>query len=227
MVVKYEQWAGKAVELFGENKQDWKFQCPSCGLALSINDARERFPELKGKGWSPESECIGRYTDRVDCNWCAYGLFSGPLFVECEGKEVAAFDFEGAPFTGRVIDVEHSSECRGDCDGSFICESCNKRHGKCRKATGFESKICASCSEKATSLKAFYVDIEGLPIFPPDIVGSETASKARFFIAKQLEDAWNCGMKDALRSVRIRRMKEWDTKAHNLGITGYLRRSPI
>ena len=101
--ITVEEWEAKGNELFGTDRRAWRFQCPVCGHACSINEAAEAFPEAKGKGWRPSTECIGRYTDAVDCDWCAYGLFQGPLFVEVPDRPerpVACFDFEGLPFTG-------------------------------------------------------------------------------------------------------------------------------
>lgn len=101
-------WETKGAELFGDNKADWRFVCPVCGNAASIATARESFPELKGRGWRPTQECLGRYTPAIDCDWCAYGLFRGPLFVIAPGENgetevtIPIFDFEGKPFTSEV-----------------------------------------------------------------------------------------------------------------------------
>ena len=101
------EWEAKGLELFGEDKTRWVFRCPTCGNEMSIRRAMAEFPELKGKGWAPESECIGRYIDTPvarmahsgkRCDWCAYGLFYGPVGVEMDdGKIVHAFDFAGEP----------------------------------------------------------------------------------------------------------------------------------
>lgn len=105
-----EQWEAKGSELFGNDKEKWRFACPICGNEMSIERARAEFPELKGRGWRPEQECIGRGIDTPAarmksgdrCDWCAYGLFRGPLLVTVgEGKQVAVFDFAGKPFTGK------------------------------------------------------------------------------------------------------------------------------
>ena len=94
------EWEAKGAELFGDDMTKWRFVCPTCKLVMSIERARAELPELKGCGWRPESECIGRYTKRTGCDWAAYGLLHGPLFVDLgDGKEIPAFDFDGEPFT--------------------------------------------------------------------------------------------------------------------------------
>ena len=94
------EYKAKGVELFGPDPHDWVFTCPACGNRASVSLAKERWPELEGKGWRPWSECVGRYTREAGCDWAAYGLFCGPLKLTDEGKpEVYAFDFAGHPFT--------------------------------------------------------------------------------------------------------------------------------
>jgi hypothetical protein len=103
MTISQADWEAKGRELFGNDKAAWRFHCPACHDELSMAEAREKYPELKGCGWSPGQECIGRHTDKVDCDWAAYGLFRGPLIIVAndDGREVAMFDFAGKPFTGR------------------------------------------------------------------------------------------------------------------------------
>lgn len=98
-----KEWRDKGNELFGGEQTNWRFQCPACGNVASIEMAKEKWPEVKGKGWNPSSECIGRYTDKVKCDWAAYGLFAGPLFVKENGgeKSIPLFDFEGKVFTDK------------------------------------------------------------------------------------------------------------------------------
>lgn len=102
MKISQAEWEAKGRELFGEDKCNWRFVCPKCGDERSLNEVKERYPELKGRGWSPGTECLGRYADDVDCDWASYGLFRGPLIVIAteDGSEVPYFDFSGKPFTG-------------------------------------------------------------------------------------------------------------------------------
>jgi hypothetical protein len=98
--ISEEDWIKKGIELFGEDREKWRFHCPSCHNELSIEEARTKFASLEGCGWHPVSECIGRYTRDAGCDWCAYGLFSGPLFVKRDDETVTpVFDFAGQPFT--------------------------------------------------------------------------------------------------------------------------------
>jgi hypothetical protein len=98
--ITIEEWEAEGKKLFGEDKHAWRFQCPACKNVLSVNDARTKHPDVEGKGWQPATECIGRYTKDVDCDWCAYGLFNGPVFIKSEESDVPAFDFAGLPLTG-------------------------------------------------------------------------------------------------------------------------------
>lgn len=92
--LKLEDWEREGRELFGEDKYHWRFRCPACKREWSINEALKVYPRLKGRGWNPTSECLGRYADDIDCDWAAYGLFRGPWIVKTpEGQEVAAFPF--------------------------------------------------------------------------------------------------------------------------------------
>lgn len=107
------QWHARAEELFGPNLRRWVFKCPACANEMSIARAEAEFPGLRGRGWRPEAECIGRYIDtpaalmildgkKSDrrCDWAAYGLLCGPwtVVIEREGKTrpVHVFEF-GAP----------------------------------------------------------------------------------------------------------------------------------
>lgn len=114
------QWEETGRRLFGEDQTRWRFVCPACGNEHSIAELREQLTEeerarLRGR-FAIESECIGRYLrDRVDCDWCAYGLISGPLLVVDGEHRTFAFDFAGKPFTGER-DRAHAEE--GATDGA-------------------------------------------------------------------------------------------------------------
>ena len=99
-----KEFEAKGVELFGSDKQTWNFVCPACGNTAGLLKAKDLWPELMSTKWSPTSECVGRYLSAIGCDWAAYGLLCGPLYVEMtdengERKVVYAFDFEGRPFT--------------------------------------------------------------------------------------------------------------------------------
>lgn len=99
-----EVWNAKGRELFGDDQAKWRFVCPACGNVMSIEKAREelkdRLPALRAGKYAIEQECVGRHMPGVGCNWAAYGLLHGPLFVKREGgNETPVFDFDGKPFT--------------------------------------------------------------------------------------------------------------------------------
>lgn len=76
-------------EMERRGKLDCKFVCPNCGLESSPNDFKEfgAHPERAAK------ECIGRHTKR-GCDWAAYGLFRGPVFVTLtDGTQSPVFRF--------------------------------------------------------------------------------------------------------------------------------------
>jgi hypothetical protein len=74
-----EEWQARARELFGNNPEQWKFTCPSCGHVASVGDWR--------KAGASEGEiafsCIGRHSEYASefgrppgpCNYAGGGLF--------------------------------------------------------------------------------------------------------------------------------------------------------
>lgn len=98
------EWEAAGAEKFGPDMTKWAFECPSCGNVMSVEKARADFPELKGCGWAAGQECLGRYSPKIlrpdgtRCDWAAYGLFRGPVFVKrADGSDTAAFRFAPAP----------------------------------------------------------------------------------------------------------------------------------
>jgi hypothetical protein len=92
-----EQWEAKGKELFGDDYYQWKFICPICKNVAAVKD----FAEYKNLGATPNSayqECIGRYTGGrqgpFKCDWCAYGLFPGPVTILDGEKKINAFHFD-------------------------------------------------------------------------------------------------------------------------------------
>jgi len=107
--VTSEQWEAMGRELYGEDKQNWQFQCPMCGNVQSIAIAKKRWPELEGVGWQPWGECVGRYLEEPGCDWAAYGLFRGPVIIERgeDSKPIAAFDFDRQTYEAKEIEPLH------------------------------------------------------------------------------------------------------------------------
>ena len=113
---KHADWLALLEERFGKNPLDWAFRCPVCGDVATGEDFSAAIAErYKGStSGSPKSsdrlgrECIGRSLGVLErprtgiqdpqqwggrgCDWTAYGLFSGPDFVETEeGKKLPCF----------------------------------------------------------------------------------------------------------------------------------------
>lgn len=105
MKISQVDWEKKGVELFGDDKWNWRFVCPKCGDERSLNEVKDEYPELKGRGWRPGQECIGRCVIGIGCDWAAYGLFRGPVIVMAteNSSEVPYFDFAGRLFTGKDL----------------------------------------------------------------------------------------------------------------------------
>lgn len=97
-VMTEPEWRALGERLFGEDLSRWRFTCPTCGMVMSIEKARSMPDDDKGKlraGWAIEQECVGRYLTGQGCDWCAYGLFRGPFFVQrANGKNSPVFGFD-------------------------------------------------------------------------------------------------------------------------------------
>jgi hypothetical protein len=104
-VVTHEEWVARGRELFGD-PPNWKFVCPVCkdvsGLQDLLDAGHDQDEALRRLG----RECIGRSLGALSkeipigkykgrgCDWCAYGLFRGPVLVTMpDGSEVGAFRF--------------------------------------------------------------------------------------------------------------------------------------
>lgn len=96
---------------FGPDPKRWSFICPSCQDVACAQDFIDA-----GADWTAVGqECIGRalgvlkreqpkggYQGR-GCDWCAYGLFRGPMFVVMpDGREVASFQIAPSPAGGAL-----------------------------------------------------------------------------------------------------------------------------
>jgi len=98
MKLTESEWRKRGAELFGEDVARWRFKCPTCGHVASVESLRAELTDeelglLRGR-YSLEAECIGRYLSDRGCDWAAYGLFSGPVFVlRDSGRETPVFDF--------------------------------------------------------------------------------------------------------------------------------------
>lgn len=100
-------------ERFGKDPRDWAFKCPSCGdiaTGRDFQEALQKFPRThKGEPLTASAilgqECIGRTIGALvkgtkwkgrGCDWCAFGLFRGPLQITMPDGHVA-YSFPIAP----------------------------------------------------------------------------------------------------------------------------------
>lgn len=90
----YDEWQDQGRKLFGPNKDDWPFECPSCGYVATAKDYQALGAPLGAIGFS----CIGRFwkdQSKVQgfpakkngrpCNYAGGGLFRiNPIEVDGE-----------------------------------------------------------------------------------------------------------------------------------------------
>jgi hypothetical protein len=100
-----EEWTKQGEQLFGKDKKQWKFICPSCGNIQTIQD----FIDLKENGVSIDPQtaffsCIGRFiennkgtmfNDKSPCNYTNGGLInlSEVKVIDDEENEHYVFEF--------------------------------------------------------------------------------------------------------------------------------------
>jgi hypothetical protein len=107
--VKHAEWVAEATALFGDDPRRWRFVCPSCEHACSVQDWKDAGAAEGQVAFS----CIGRNTGSAarlfekpgPCDYAGGGLFGlNPVIVVMEdGKERPTFEFErGAPAVGRA-----------------------------------------------------------------------------------------------------------------------------
>lgn len=103
--VTHAEFLATLIDRFGQDPMDWAFICPSCkdvATGADFKAALEAHPrESRGKPVVAEhvigQECIGRSLGALNaadgawggrgCNWTAYGLFAGPLYVMVSTSE--------------------------------------------------------------------------------------------------------------------------------------------
>lgn len=118
------------VRRFGTDWRDWAFVCPHCGDLATGADFEAALIESNrlGEDGKPEphrylgQQCIGRVsgalsmsaehwakTGKRGCDWCAFGLFSGPdVVVLPDGKEVYSFKMAEVEMTAEITEEEPS-----------------------------------------------------------------------------------------------------------------------
>jgi len=85
MTYTFDEWVAEGIQLFGEDKTQWKFQCPACGKVSTVSDFKQYTSDLNksfqccigrfnGKGVSGQ-KCKDGVEYKDGCDWAAYGLF--------------------------------------------------------------------------------------------------------------------------------------------------------
>ena len=100
--ISFEEWEVQGRALFGEDKFEWEFVCPSCG---NIQRPRDFLP-YKDRGATPETAfqvCIGRFDGHMNahmgsgespCNYTSFGLLNiNPVEVTKDDKIYRVFAF--------------------------------------------------------------------------------------------------------------------------------------
>jgi len=95
-IVLENDWVKEGIELFGEDRMDWKFKCPSCGIIQSVHGYKETYPDLEGYFYATIfCRCIGWIDPTVGCNLNLdeNGGISGATLKMNDGRMVPIFDF--------------------------------------------------------------------------------------------------------------------------------------
>jgi hypothetical protein len=102
--LSYEEWEKIGSQLYGSDKKEWKFKCPSCSFVQTYNDFLKYTTKEDAQGMIGFS-CIGRVMEEKGeflgkkkkgkpCNYAGGGLFRiNPVTIVSEGKEQNFFDF--------------------------------------------------------------------------------------------------------------------------------------
>lgn len=102
-----KEWLAEGKRLFGENRADWRFECPSCSTTQSARDFmekaidKEKMKETIGNGVVGFS-CIGRFVKDMGCDWTLGGflqIHEAEVLTE-EGRTVPVMEFASVIGTG-------------------------------------------------------------------------------------------------------------------------------
>jgi hypothetical protein len=140
----------EAQKRFGPEPRFWKFECPTCFDVSCAQDWLDLGLDPKHLG----QDCIGRFlgalkkpkpTNERGCDWCAYGLFSGPWTVilpKPEGvtREVGSFRLATADYLTLPDGKQYAGTLRRDEMGKPIVElaECGVCHFVWNDALGTE-----------------------------------------------------------------------------------------
>jgi hypothetical protein len=120
----YEEWEKIGTQLYGNDKKEWKFKCPSCGFVQTFNDfikagaTKEQAQGMIGfscigRVMEEKGEFLGKKQKSKACNYAGGGLFRiNPVTIVCDGKEQGYFDFanklnttDGIPPKPKVLGI--------------------------------------------------------------------------------------------------------------------------
>lgn len=93
-----EDWQAEVHERSGDPPDPSRlaFVCPRCGNVATA----KQFLDLGQVADRAATNCIGRFTDDVDCDWAAYGLLGvidkGRVLSKPDGGTVQVFEFAEA-----------------------------------------------------------------------------------------------------------------------------------
>jgi hypothetical protein len=98
--ITVDEWVKEGNELFGPDRTQWRFVCPSCGHIAMAKDWIEAGSEEGEIAFS----CVGRHmknsadicSDKKPCNYAGGGLFRlNPVTVIIpDGKSIRLFEFD-------------------------------------------------------------------------------------------------------------------------------------
>jgi hypothetical protein len=100
----YEEWEKKGLRLYGKDKREWKFKCPSCSFIQTFNDFLKLTTEEEassmigfsciGRLLEDKGEFLGKKQEGKPCNYAGGGLFRiNPIIIIRDGIEQSYFDF--------------------------------------------------------------------------------------------------------------------------------------
>lgn len=106
-----EEWEAEAIKRFGDDHNDWRFVCPSCGIIVGVQDYKDAGLPSSMIGFS----CVGRGNNKPKavemceknkgdgCNYAGGGLIGlNPITVVfIDGHVNSFFDFAPAKEVGR------------------------------------------------------------------------------------------------------------------------------
>lgn len=97
--IKLKDWEKEGIELFGEDRKNWKFKCSGCGMVQSSNGLDENYTGLDGYFYATVfCRCVGWIDDKIGCKTALDEGSGTPgvilVIKDKNGKrEVPIFDF--------------------------------------------------------------------------------------------------------------------------------------